>query len=414
MGKTQDEISLKNNLFSHFKNKFIYIVLLIIFFIIWFWIYNSSFSAIDRNSYAILVNWNWIINTKPLKIDVKNKIKIWDTIRTLWEKSLLILEWWDWSVTRLWWNSTIKINELYLTDNLDKINISFKLLSWKSWSTVISFLWQWSYFHEEFRESVAAVRGTIFNIDLDSNYLNVIDHKVYLNKNNSKKIVITEDKPIDLKTFKFISLEEFITKFKDKTWEELNTKIDKQLFINLRNNLEKNIKDIVDIDNLDLNNLVNNPVKKEKIYNKILADYQKLNFVQPNNEELFNKKLELKDALIKLSSEQNKVDLIENSIYDLNNIIKSKKYDYLDKIIPIFYENKDVLNNINLNNINFDKLPNKIQDKFINFKYFLINNGMWNNIKQQIDKLNIWDTLNSIDKKIKNQLDTVKDTLITK
>ena len=39
---------------------------------------------------------------------------------------------------------------------------------------------------------------------------------------------------------------------------------------------------------------------------------------------------------------------------------------------------------------------------------------MWNNIKQQIDKLNIWDTLNSIDKKIKNQLDTVKDTLITK
>jgi len=124
------------------KNKFIIFIILIIVSIVWFWIINSfSDKKINRDSYVLLINWNATLNSVPLKKETRKLLTVWDTVRTIWNSALAVLEWWDGSVTRLWWNSSVKIDDLYLSDNLDTINISFELLKWKSWSTVISFLW---------------------------------------------------------------------------------------------------------------------------------------------------------------------------------------------------------------------------------------------------------------------------------
>ena len=121
------------------KNKFIIFIILIIIWIIWFWIFSSFYNKnVDRDSYVILLNWKAVLNNNILSLDEKEKLSIWDTIRTIWEDALAILEWWDWSVTRLWWDTSIEINELFVSNDLWKLNISFELINWKTWSNVIS------------------------------------------------------------------------------------------------------------------------------------------------------------------------------------------------------------------------------------------------------------------------------------
>jgi len=408
MQKTQVEFSWKGNLFySRLKNyKFIIFIVSIIIVIILFWIFNSLFEKeINRDSYVILMNWNATLNSIPLKIENKEKIVKWDAVRTLWNNALAVLEWWDGSVTRLWWNTSIKIDNLYLSSNLEKINISFNLLSWKSWSTVISFLWDDSYFKESFRDSVAAVRWTIFDLDLDKDYLYVINHKVHLTKKNWDTIVVNEKKPFNLTHFNFIALEKFLKNFKDKSWEGLNYKIDKDLFKWLEKQISSNLNNLINIDNINIDKILNNNLKKKELYDKIIADYQKLNFVKPDNGELFKKKMELKDALIKLSSAENKNMLIQNSLYDFKDIVDSKNYDNIDILLKIFWNNKKILESLNFNNIiDFNNIPEFLRNKF---------NDLQINILNKTNDLKNIDIKNKIsDLKIK--ADILKESLINK
>ena len=408
MQKIQVELSWKVKLFYSklINNKFIIFIILIIISIILFWIFNSlSEKEVNRDSYVILMNWNATLNSIPLKIENKKKVINWDTVRTLWNNALAVLEWWDGSVTRLWWNSSIKIDNLYLSANLEKINISFKLLSWKSWSTVVSFLWDESYFKESFRDSVAAVRWTIFDLDLDKDYLYVIKHKVNLTEKNWKTIVVNEKKPFNLTDFNFIDLEKFLKNFKDKAWEGLNYKIDKDLFKWLEKQISSNLNNLINIDNINIDKILNNNLKKKELYDKIIADYQKLNFVKPDNGELFKKKMELKDALIKLSSGENKNMLIQNSLYDFKDIVDSKNYDNIDILLKIFWNNKKILESLNFNNIiDFNNIPEFLRNKF---------NDLQINILNKTNDLKNIDIKNKIsDLKIK--ADILKESLINK
>ncbi len=378
----------KKVLWLKVKNKFILLIIIFIISIIWVWVFNSNLAHNDRNSYIVLINWNATLNSIPLKSNKKEVLKIWDTVRTLWISSLAVLEWWDGSVTRLWWNSSVKINEIYLSENLDKINISFELLSWKSWSNVVSFLWKWSYFNETFIDNVAAVRWTVFDVDLNSEYLYVIDHKVTLTKEDWNVILVKQNQPFNLKSFEFIPLEEFITNFKDKAWEKLNKWIDKELLINLEKQINENLSKLINIKDLNIDKILQDNKKRKEVYNEILADYQKLNFIKSDNLELFKKKIELKEALIKLSSDENRDILIKNTFYDFQDIVSSKKYENLDILLPILENNKDLLKSLNFNKIvNFNSLPKEIKNKFLELKILII------------------DTSKNIDKKIKEQLD---------
>ncbi len=368
MLKIQAEISWIKNFLN---NYFILIIIFMLLLVIWFWFFNNSFNNINRDSYIVLLKWWAELNNTKLNIDNKKKINIWDVVTTTSNDALAVLEWWDGSVTRLWWNTTIKINNLYLSDDLDKINISFELLNWKTRSTVLSFLWKWSYFNESFTDSVAAVRGTVFDIDLDKNYLYVIDHKVEVtNKNTNKSYIIDEKKPFNIETFNFISLDKFIKTFKDKTWEWINTKIDDKMFKLLEKQIKNDLNNLVDINSIDIQWSLWDDKKRQELYNKILKDYQKLNFIKSNNNDLFKKKIELKDALIKLSDNENKDYLLKNIFYDFNDIVKSKNYWAIDKILPILWDNKNSIEKLNLwKNIDFNKLPNDIKEKFSDFKF---------------------------------------------
>jgi len=408
MQKTQAEFSWKeNSLNKILKNKFILIIIAIIISIIWLGIYSSSTDAKDRSSYVVLINWNWTLNTIPLKTNEKELLQVWDTVKTLWNNSLAILEWWDGSVTRLWWNTTVKIDNLYLSNNLDKINISFKLLSWKSWSTVISFLGEDSYFNEYFRDNVAAVRWTVFDIDLDNDYLYVIDHKVNVTKKGWESFIVEQNKPLNLKTFDFIALEEFLKSFKDKAWEKLNKQIDNELFKWLQDQIYKNLDELVNINDLNIDWVINEQKKKE-LYNRIIEDYQKLNFVKPDNEELFKKKIELKEALIKLSSNENKSMLIQNTFYDFNNVINSKNYKDLDILLPILWENKDLLNSLNFNKVvNLNSLSEDMQNKLsdLQINLFEARQNIDTKIKDSLnDGFDLMKASENIDTKIKESL----------
>lgn len=400
------------------KNKFIIFIIILFLWVILFFIFNSIFNKkINTNSYVVLVKWIATLNNKLLKIDNKQQIEVWDTIRTIWKSALAILEWWDGSITRLWWDSSIKIDELHISNDLSKINIWFELLSWKSWSNVISFLWENSYFKEYFRDSEAAARWTIFNVDLNNDYLYVVDHKVTLTS-SWKLIIIDENKPFNIRTFNFIILEKFIKEFKDNVWESINTKIDKEYFISLKEQLNNEIIELNKFKEINIEPILKDQKAREKLYNQLLTNYQKLNFVKSEDSELFKTKLELKNTLIKLADEKDKNILVKNTLYDFKDALNKWEYTNLNTIITMLYNNKNIIWEIDFKEyFKWNIIPEKLKE-------FLKNNLEWlKNIfwKSYIDWVDIgvnfkdikdkWDSI--IQDTLDNWLDKI-DNLINK
>lgn len=412
MLKIQAELSLKKKKgYSGIKNKFIIFVILIIIVIIWIWIFKSYVeNNINRDSYVVLIKGQAMLNKNILQIDTREKLIIWDTIRTIWNNALAILEWGDGSVTRLWWNSSVKIDELSISNDLWKLNISFELLSWKSWSNVVSFLGEWSYFKEYFRDSEAAIRWTIFNVDLNNNYLYVIDHKLNLTTTDWKDIIVDQKKPLNLLDFNFISLEKFLQSFKDKWWASLNNKIDVEFFDWLKSQIQNNLDELLYINDIDYKEILSNSEDREELYNKLLEDYQQFNFVKPTDTALFETKLELKNALIKLANPVNKNILIENTLYDFRDIINLKDYTNIDNVLQILSENKDLLKDININEyietkILPDEIKNLLFNKFSDLKNVL--SEQFNIIKN--NKIDIWSIEKKANQVIQDGLNTLFD-----
>lgn len=358
------------------KNKFIIFIITIILWIVVWLIYNSQDKK-DLESYVVLMKWQAFLNDEQLKVQDRNKLAVWDMVKTVTNDSLAVLEWWDGSVTRLWWNSSIEINEMHISNDLTSMNISFNLLSWKTWSNVVSFFWEWSYFKENFRDTEAAVRWTIFDVDLNKDYLYVVDHKVQLTNGSWDVIEVTENNPINLQNFSFIGLERFIKSLKDVDWEQSNLSLDNQFVVALRSRLDKDIKNISKYRDLDINSYLNDSEKKQELYNELLSNYQKLNFVKSDDIELFNAKLELKDKLLQLSDESNKSILVNSTLYDFKEMLDAKRYESTDLLLGILSKNSDKLNDIDLKSY-FEKVSipdeiKKISDKFSNLNDFFMN-----------------------------------------
>lgn len=401
------------------KNKFIIFIILIII-----WIVISIFisSYLDKNnsfdSHVVLVSWDAELNKTPLILKQKSKLNIWDKVKTIWNDSLAVLEWWDGSVTRLGWNTSVEISELHISNDLSKINIKFSLLSGKSWTNLVSFFWEWSYFKEYFRDSEAAVRWTVFNVDLDNDYLYVTDHKVDLTTSSWELIEVNEKQPLDLKTFSFMDLHEFIQKFKDKTFEQINIQLDNDLLVILRKRLASDLVNIKKLNEIDLNDALWDELKKTELYNKMLSDYQKLNFIKPDDAELFKVKLELKDKLLQLSTPENKTKLINSTLNDFKEMIDSKKYENVDQLLQMLSTNKESLINFDLNDYLKDRvvpeeIKSKITSKFADLKDFF--QSSFDNIKNTnlgIEDIKIIEE--KADTKVKEILDWISNKLINK
>ena len=346
-------------------NKFIIFIIISIIWIIIISLYSSYFSSTPRDSFVVLLNGKAMLNSKILEWDKRNKLQQWDTIKTIGEKSLAVVEWGDGSVTRLWWNSRLVVEELFVSDDVWKINISFDLLSGKTWSNVISFIGEESYFKQTFRDNEAAVRGTIFNVDLVQEYLYVLDHKVLLTNGSWSIFEITEEKPFSLDSFSFIKLEEFIQNIKDKSFDEFNKLFDEELKAELKVKLEESISKFKDLSSVEIASLTDE--KKQELYDEIMARYQKLNFIDSQTKDLFDKKIEYKTFLINIASDIQKDVLIESTLADLKDTIDSKDYSSLESILGILNENAEKIKGLDINSY-FDKTV------------------IWDDLKNAIDK----------------------------
>ncbi len=359
------------------KNKFIYFIIILIVIIIWIWISISLFfKSVDRNSYLELVSWEWLLNDKVLQIWKKEKLSKEDIIETKTKDSLAIIEWWDWSITRLWWNTKVKIENQFVAKNKDQVNILFRLFSGKTWSNVVTYLWEDSYFNQTYSDTEIAVRGTVYVVDADNDYLQVESHKVELTNKQFGKKEVTENKQLKLSNFEFISLDDFIKFFKDKWFFELNQKLDKEYLLKLSLEVEKKVKDFVYIAGKNIDNLTKE--QREKLYKTILSSYQDLNFVSlENSEKLFNLKIALKEKLIDLAPDTEKPSLLSTFSYDLKDIFKNKNFWNFEKITDILKENQKYLD-------------------YNNFTKMLENLGI---------KFDLWDSLNKL-------IDTFKEKVL--
>ncbi len=341
------------------KNKFIITVItLLIFLLAIFFIKNTNKNL---DSHAILKKWVAEISRNDNTLNLEKNIPLilfnWDSLSTMWNDSLLIIQWWDWSVTRLWWNSSIIINESIINKDLSNIKISFELLAWKTWSNVTSFFWEESYFHQTFQDNEAAVRWTIFNVDLESELLYVSSHAVSLTNAFWDKVTINENKPFSLKNFDFITLIDFIKNYKDEQWKKANRELDKIHFEKLKNiinenliktweflqlkNISNQVNNIKDIDVLD-------NIQKNEIYNDLLWEYQKIHFANADTPDLLSLKLEIKEVMLNFASKDNKEHLIVSTIYDIKEVKKTNNAFQFKTIINIFSEHKETLNNLDI------------------------------------------------------------------
>jgi len=352
------------------KNKFIYFIIILIVIIIWIWISISLFfKSVDRNSYLELVSWEWLLNDKVLQIWKKEKLSKEDIIETKTKDSLAIIEWWDWSITRLWWNTKVKIENQFVAKNKDQVNILFRLFSGKTWSNVVTYLWEDSYFNQTYSDTEIAVRGTVYVVDADNDYLQVESHKVELTNKQFGKKEVTENKQLKLSNFEFISLDDFIKFFKDKWFFELNQKLDKEYLLKLSLEVEKRVKDFVYIAGKNIDNLTKE--QREKLYKTILSSYQDLNFVSlENSEKLFNLKIALKEKLIDLAPDTEKPSLLSTFSYELKDIFKNKNFWNFEKITDILKENQKYLDYNN-----FTKMLENLGIKF----------DLWDNLNKLID-----------------------------
>ena len=315
------------------------------------------------------MSWEWLLNDKVLQIWKKEKLSKEDIIETKTKDSLAIIEWWDWSITRLWWNTKVKIENQFVAKNKDQVNILFRLFSGKTWSNVVTYLWEDSYFNQTYSDTEIAVRGTVYVVDADNDYLQVESHKVELTNKQFGKKEVTENKQLKLSNFEFISLDDFIKFFKDKWFFELNQKLDKEYLLKLSLEVEKRVKDFVYFAGKNIDNLTKE--QREKLYKTILSSYQDLNFVSlENSEKLFNLKIALKEKLIDLAPDIEKPSLLSTFSYDLKDIFKNKNFWNFEKITDILKENQKYLDYNN-----FTKMLENLGIKF----------DLWDNLNKLID-----------------------------
>lgn len=416
------------------KNKFIIWIILLVIITLIVQLYISYFSnKIDTNSYLSLIEWKATLNEQLLEVNSRESLESWDKVRTIGKESLAIIEWWDGSITRLAGNSKISIGEANVSKDYTKINISFDLISWKSWSNVVSFLGKDSYFKQSFENVEAGVRWTVFNVDLDNQYVYVTDHQVNLKKQDGTEIIISENKPFSLQTFSFLSITEFIQGVRDSAWQDINTTFDQKYVIGLKNALENNFKannpltvflEIFSTKHKILKELEGGQNfekiekwssklsvdKKKSTYDEALSRYQSINFVDSSDTELYDKKTLYKRAMILLSEDtEEKEILLRSTLLDLEDMIKSKNLDNIWDTLSIITDNKDLLKNIDIKNIIStedlipESLKNILGDNFDDIKSLL-------NIDIKATDFatpNIWELKDKAEERIADGLDGI-------
>ena len=139
-------------------------------------------APVAQNANVLVTSGRLIFTRKTTKI-LKNGesqiLQVGDTLKTLVASSATI-SWPDGSITRMSEKTGITISSLSVASDLSSVLIRFDTKSGKTWSNVIRSLMPDSFFEQTYDHGnyVATVRGTVFEVNLDKNYVHTVNHAI--------------------------------------------------------------------------------------------------------------------------------------------------------------------------------------------------------------------------------------------
>lgn len=178
-------MSISQKIRKHPVSVLMYVLLGLIVMVLFFDFTRTPALEMDATDPYVLTTKGTTTIERDKVITIKEKEKfsllVGDTVKTLPESAATVF-WPDGSVTRLGEKTTIVINEVDVDTRKAEIRIDFSLESGKTWSNVIRYMFGESYFHQRFNgnHSLAAVRGTVFEVNLDKGYVHTVDHAISL------------------------------------------------------------------------------------------------------------------------------------------------------------------------------------------------------------------------------------------
>lgn len=136
------------------------------------------------------------------------------------------ISWPDGSLTRMSELTSVIIRTMEVSGDLTTIQIEMSLQNGKTWTNVIRYLGEDSYFRQSFNDdrTVASVRGTVFEINLDREYAYSENHAVEITDTQSNKtVVVGEGKVISTRT-----LLDLASSLLDVSWQRANRLADQE------------------------------------------------------------------------------------------------------------------------------------------------------------------------------------------
>lgn len=298
--------------------------------------------------------------------DEKKELIVGDVVRT-WLESIAVIEWWDGSITRLWWLSEIQVDQANVAKDRSYIHISFELFSGKSWSQVVSFLGNDSSFTQKFEGLEAGVRGTVFDVDLESWFIRASEHAVALLDSQNDPILVSPESPFDIVWMKFIDMDVFLRTFIDSSWTDFNILSDSRYRQELIAELEKNSRTfnpflkimewffpkyriLYELDTTSDFASVEAQIQKisawqrQSVLESVTERYQDYNIIWGSEQELFERKLMYQQAMVLLSDNREfQASVIQRSILDIDSLIQSWNGEQLPQVLEFVSRYSDLI-----------------------------------------------------------------------
>ncbi len=206
----------------------VFLLWLLIFLGIWAYNYYSAIHADDPINPTLSVEeGSSTIIRGDLAIDLSFGesyiLKNGDAIETK-SASKATVTWPDRSITRLGENTRITIRKMEVSQNYETIRISYDIKRGKVWNTIIRSILGDSYFEARLPKNdiVAAVRGTVFEINLDAAYIHAVSHDTVLSDNSGKNLALLPWEMVSSENIWIHRGREWL----DTTWASWNTNAD--------------------------------------------------------------------------------------------------------------------------------------------------------------------------------------------
>lgn len=236
----------------------------------------------------------------------------------------------------------------------------------------------------------AGIRGTVFDIDLEKDFISVTDHQVILTDTKGQTLLVEEGKPVRISSLTLIEIQEFLSQLQDISWTKLNQEYDAVYFESLKQQLQNSLikktrllflldwispkyrilyelDTVTDYTSIELLLEKIPEEKTREVYDAVFSRYQDFNFVGANDYEFYKRKVFYKKALLTLSpSATEKQQLIRLTAYDLENILQSPTQLGMTETLEVLLEHKDILQKIDTTFLekSFDLLPQDLLQRF--------------------------------------------------